>query len=251
MGYLHEGHLSLIRASTSENDITVVSIFVNPTQFGPGEDLGNYPRDPESDCRMCRELGVDLVYMPEPGEVYGPHHETYVSVEKTAKPLCGASRPVHFRGVATVVLKLFNITTPSAAYFGAKDYQQAQVIKTMVRDLNVDVDIVPCPIVREKDGLAMSSRNAYLSADERIRALCLMEALKTARGLFESGETDARRYLEAMRERIAREPDAVEDYVSLVDPESLEDLERVQGRALAALAVRIGKTRLIDNMLFG
>ncbi len=250
MGYLHEGHLSLIRRCRSENDLVVVSIFVNPTQFGPDEDFERYPRDPQSDSRMCRELGTDAVYMPEPSEMYGPAHQTYVEVGEIAQPLCGASRPTHFRGVATVVLKLFNIVLPTRAYFGAKDYQQLQVIKSMVRDLDLDLEIVPCPIVREEDGVALSSRNAYLMGDRRKQAVCLVQALEAARSLFLRGERNPKRYVEAMAERIKREPDAVVDYVSLVHPETLQDLTEVQDRALAALAVNIGTTRLIDNMLF-
>lgn len=249
MGYLHEGHLSLIRRSIEMNDVTVVTIFVNPTQFGPNEDLDKYPRDPESDSAMCDELGVDAIFMPEPAEMYGPNYQTYVEVTKVSGPLCGASRPVHFRGVATVVLKLFNIVLPDNAYFGRKDYQQLQVIETMVRDLNLDVTVVPCDIVRESDGLAMSSRNVYLSESQRKQALCLSKALQDAQGLFDRGETNAADYVSTMRDRIDREPDAEIDYVSLVHPESLEDLQEVHNGALAALAVRFGKTRLIDNRL--
>jgi pantoate--beta-alanine ligase len=250
MGFLHEGHLSLIRRCRSENDLVVVSIFVNPTQFGPGEDFERYPRDPESDSGMCRDVGTDVIYMPEPSEMYRPGHQTFVEVGEITEPLCGASRPTHFRGVATVVVKLFNIALPTRAYFGTKDYQQLQVIERAVRDLDMDVRIVPCPIVRESDGIAMSSRNAYLKGDLRKQALCLVRALRTARSLFRKGERDAKRYIEAMSERIEQEPDAVIDYVSLVDPETLRDLVQVEDRALAALAVNIGPTRLIDNMLF-
>jgi pantoate--beta-alanine ligase len=249
MGYLHEGHLNLMRRGRLENDILVASIFVNPTQFGRNEDLSSYPRDPEADFAKCAQLGVDALFMPEAADIYGPDFQTYVEVEKVAGPLCGASRPGHFRGVATVVLKLLNIVTPDAAYFGRKDYQQLQVIKTMVRDLDLDVTIVPCPTVREDDGLAMSSRNSYLSPRERQQATCLYQALQTAQSLFDLSETDARKYVKAMSDRILSEPDARIDYVSLVHPETLQDLVRVADQALAALAVRIGKTRLIDNML--
>ncbi len=249
MGYLHEGHLSLIRRCRAATDSVVVSIFVNPTQFGPGEDLDRYPRDEEGDLRKCRELGTDAVFMPDASQIYGPNHQTYVEVGPVAEPLCGATRPGHFRGVATVVLKLFNIVLPDRAYFGSKDYQQLQVIKTMVRDFDLDVDVVACQTVREQDGLAMSSRNAYLSPEERNEALCLYKALTRARALFAAGETNGDNYLKAMREIISREPNAEIDYVSLVDPESLQDLEKVDSRALAALAVRVGRTRLIDNML--
>jgi pantoate--beta-alanine ligase len=249
MGYLHEGHLSLMRRGRSENDILVASIFVNPTQFGRNEDLSSYPRDPEADFAKCAQLGVDALFMPEAADIYGPDFQTYVEVERVAGPLCGASRPGHFRGVATVVLKLLNIVSPDAAYFGRKDYQQLQVIKTMVRDLDLDVTIVPCPTVREDDGLAMSSRNSYLSPRERQQATCLFHALQTAQSLFDLREPDAKKYVNAMSDRILREPDAQIDYVSLVHPETLQELVQVADLALAALAVRIGKTRLIDNML--
>jgi pantoate--beta-alanine ligase len=249
MGFLHEGHLDLMRRARSENDSVVTSIFVNPTQFGPKEDFGAYPRDPESDAAKCEKVGVDVIFMPAAEEVYPPGFQTYVEVGSVSAPLCGASRPGHFRGVATVVLKLFNMVCPTSAYFGQKDYQQLQVIKTMVRDLNLDVKIVPCPTVREEDGLAMSSRNSYLSKEERQQAVCLIQALHEARTLFRTGEPGARKYIDVMTQRIGREPDAQIDYVSLVHPETLEDLDEVRTSALAVLAVRIGKTRLIDNML--
>jgi len=249
MGYLHEGHLSLIRECRSRDDTVVVSIFVNPTQFGPNEDLDRYPRDPESDSAGCEELGVDALFMPDVGDVYGADHQTFVTVENVSAPLCGASRPTHFRGVATVVLKLFNIVSPAEAYFGTKDYQQLQVIKTMVRDLDLDVRIVPCPTVREEDGLAMSSRNALLSSEERAQAICVPQALEEAERLFSAGERDVGKYVAAMSRRIDQEPDSDVDYISVVHPETLQDLLEVDDRALAALAVRIGKTRLIDNML--
>lgn len=251
MGYLHEGHLSLMRRARSENDFLVTTIFVNPTQFGPHEDLATYPRDPEGDAEKCRRTGVDILFVPEAGEVYGEGFQTYVTVEDVSKPLCGASRPGHFRGVATVVLKLFNMVGPTRAYFGMKDFQQLQVIRTMVRDLNVDIDIIACETVRERDGLAMSSRNAYLSRDQRKQALCLYEALTEAKMLYRSGENNPAIYLNAMVDRINREPDAVVDYVKLVNPRTLSELESVSEEALAIMAVRIGKTRLIDNMLLG
>ncbi len=250
MGFLHEGHISLMRRARAENDFLVVSIFVNPTQFGRNEDFGSYPRDPESDSAKCAEVGTDALFMPDSGDIYPPNYQTYVDVEDVSGPLCGASRPGHFRGVASVVLKLFNIVLPTAAYFGQKDYQQLQVIKTMVRDLNLDVQVVPCTTLREEDGLAMSSRNSYLSDNERRQAVCLNQALKEARRLFENNESKAAVYIEAMRRRIKREPDAKIDYISLVDPETLQDLEKVNHRALAVMAVRIGRTRLIDNMIF-
>ena len=249
MGYLHEGNLSLVDRARSETDALVASIFVNPTQFGPHEDLARYPRDPEADTRKLREAGVHVLFMPDAGEIYPPGFQTYVNVENVSGPLCGASRPRHFRGVATVVLKLFNIVQPTAAYFGMKDFQQLQVIKTMLRDLDLDVRVVACPTVRETDGLAMSSRNSYLSPEERKQALCLYHALREAEALFKRGEKAASRYVDVMNARIGREPDAVVDYVSLVDPETLHDLTTVEDSCLAALAVRIGRTRLIDNML--
>ena len=250
MGFLHEGHISLMKRARWENHVLVASIFVNPTQFGPNEDLSSYPRDPVADAEKCAIAGVDALFMPEPADMYGTGFQTYVDVQKVSAPLCGASRPGHFRGVATVVLKLINMVCPTAMYFGEKDFQQLQVIKTMVRDLNVDVVIVPCATVRERDGLAMSSRNTYLSAEQRRQAICLYHALLDAKKSFEAGETRANRYIETMSLRIRQEPDAVPDYISLVDPDTLEDLEEVKDRALAILAVRIGKTRLIDNMRF-
>ncbi len=250
MGYLHEGHMSLIHAARRENDRVAASIFVNPTQFGRNEDLTTYPRDPVNDAAKCEEAGVDALFMPEAAEMYGQRHQTYVEPGGIAELLCGRSRPGHFRGVATVVLKLFNIVNPTAAYFGAKDYQQLQVIRAMVEDLNVDVRIVSCPTVREPDGLAMSSRNSYLTPAERRQAVCLFQALCKAKELFDHFAKYAQTYVEAMNERVSREPDAMPDYISLVDPETLEDLQEVSDRCLAVMAVRIGKTRLIDNMLF-
>ena len=252
MGFLHEGHLSLMRLARNGNDFLAASIFVNPAQFGRNEDLDSYPRDPETDAEKCMRCGVDALFMPQPHDIYAANFQTYVDVEKVSAPLCGSSRPGHFRGVATVVLKLFNIVQPTAAYFGKKDYQQLQVIKTMVRDLNLSVEIVPGPTVRENDGLAMSSRNSYLSADERKQAVCLYEALEIADSLFRSGETDPGNYLTAMRERIKRESAARIDYVELVHPNTLERLDRVDSSgALAIMAVRIGNTRLIDNKVLG
>lgn len=249
MGYLHEGHVSLLRRAKSENDVLTASIFVNPTQFGRNEDLSTYPRDPENDAAKCKDAGVDALFMPDAEAMYCPGFQTYIEVRDVSGPLCGVSRPGHFRGVATVVLKLFNMVLPTRAYFGSKDYQQLLVIKTMVRDLNLDVQIVPCPTVREPDGLAMSSRNAYLSEIERIQALCLYQALVAAQNLFQKGETPATSYIDVMHNRIEQEPDASIDYVRLVHPDTLEDLQLVADRALAVMAVRVGTTRLIDNML--
>ena len=250
MGFLHDGHISLMKQARAQNDMLVASIFVNPTQFGPNEDLSTYPRDPRADTEKCASAGVDVLFMPEAADMYGNGFQTYVDVQEVSAPLCGASRPGHFRGVATVVLKLINMVAATAIYFGEKDFQQLQVIKTMVRDLNVDVTVVPCPTVRERDGLAMSSRNSYLSADQRQQAVCLYQALLEARKQFESGEVRARNYIETMSLRIRQESDAVPDYISLVDPDTLRDLDEVGNKALAVLAVRIGKTRLIDNMRF-
>ncbi len=250
MGYLHAGHVSLIEQCAKENDKSVVSVFVNPTQFGPGEDLAVYPRDPDADAAKCAAAGVNVLYMPDNDEIYAPDHRTYVVVEGLSEPLCGASRPGHFRGVATVVLKLFNIVKPTRAYFGRKDYQQLRVIKTMTADLNVDTQVIGCPIVREPDGLAMSSRNAYLSPSERQAAVCLYGALLAAKSLFDTGETQADAYRKVMTDRIALCAEANPDYIRLVDPVTLEDLDHVDNEAVAALAVRIGSTRLIDNMVF-
>jgi pantoate--beta-alanine ligase len=250
MGFLHDGHVSLMTQARAQNDLLVTSIFVNPTQFGPNEDLSTYPRDPVADADRCERAGVDVLFMPEASDMYGNGFQTYVDVQDVSVPLCGKSRPGHFRGVGTVVLKLINMVSPTAIYFGEKDFQQLQVIKTMVRDLNVDVAVVPCPTVRESDGLAMSSRNSYLSADQRRQAVCLYQALIEAGKRFEAGEVRASNYLETMSLRIRKEPDAVPDYISLVDPDTLRDLDEVADKALAILAVRIGKTRLIDNMRF-
>jgi len=249
MGYLHEGHVSLMRRARSENDQVAATIFVNPAQFGPNEDLERYPRDPEGDTAKCRDAGVDLLFMPGASEVYGPDFQTYVTVEQVSKPLCGGARPGHFRGVATVVLKLFNMFNPTVAYFGQKDYQQLQVIRTMARDLNLDVHVCGCETIREEDGLAMSSRNAYLTPDERKQAVSLYQALQEAQALYAKGESRPEKYVEVMRKRIEREPNTAVDYVKLVHAETLEDLDAVSGPVLAALAVKLGKARLIDNML--
>lgn len=249
MGYLHEGHLSLIRRARAENDHVAVSIFVNPTQFGPHEDYNRYPRDLERDLRLLEPLQVDLVFVPSVEEMYPPGFQTWVIVEELSRPLEGASRPGHFRGVATVVAKLFNIVQPDRAYFGQKDAQQAVVIRRMVRDLNFPVEIVVCPTVREPDGLALSSRNTYLNPQERQAATVLFRALQAAKARYEAGERDGERLREAMREVLRGEPLARVDYVSVADPETLEELSRVEGSALLSLAVYIGNTRLIDNLL--
>jgi pantoate--beta-alanine ligase len=249
MGYLHEGHLSLIRRARAENDRVAVSIFVNPTQFGPHEDYARYPRDLERDLRLLEPLGVDLVFVPSVEEMYPPGFQTWVVVEEVSRPLEGASRPGHFRGVATVVAKLFHILQPDRAYFGQKDAQQTVVIRRMVQDLNIPVEIVICPTVREPDGLAMSSRNTYLNPEERRSATVLFRALQMAKARYEAGERDAERLREAMREVIRAEPLARIDYVSVAHPETLQELERVEGPALLSLAVYIGTTRLIDNLM--
>jgi pantoate--beta-alanine ligase len=250
MGALHAGHLSLIEAARAEAGFVIVSIFVNPTQFGPNEDLQRYPRPLERDLELCGRAGVDLVFHPEPAILYPPGYRTFVEVTGLQNILCGASRPGHFRGVATVVLKLFNLVQPDRAYFGQKDAQQARIIRQMVRDLNVPVEVRVCPIVREADGLALSSRNQYLEADERRQATVLHRALVEARQRIEAGERDAAAVRRAMVEHIASAPGAVVDYIAVVDADSLEELARiVPGRpTLLALAVKFGGTRLIDNL---
>jgi len=249
MGALHAGHLSLVRASRDQRDYTVVSIYVNPSQFGPGEDLARYPHTLEADLDALAEHEVPLVFAPANEEVYPSGYATWVEVGSVAEPLEGACRPGHFRGVATIVLKLLGMVRPDAAYFGQKDYQQALVIRRMVEDLNVPVAIRVCPIVREPDGLAMSSRNAYLDDAERQRALLLWRSLCLAGDLVERGRRSAAGIAEKMRELILSAEDAQIDYVALGDPDTLEPVDEIRGRTLAALAVRIGKIRLIDNRL--
>lgn len=251
MGFLHEGHQSLIVRAAAENDCVVVSDFVNPTQFGPTEDLESYPRDFEHDCALCEEAGADLVFHPEPSEMYAPDACTYVNMDALTHELCGLTRPIHFRGVCTVVSKLFNIVTPDRAYFGQKDAQQLAVIRRMVRDLNFGIEIVGCPIVREADGLAKSSRNTYLSDTERQAALCLSRAIFAGQKLVEGGERDAAPVLAEMRRIIEAEPLAKIDYVKMVDFETIEQVERIGEKpVLCAVAVYVGKTRLIDNFIF-
>jgi pantoate--beta-alanine ligase len=249
MGALHEGHLSLVRAAKAECDYTVVSIYVNPTQFGPNEDLAKYPRTLQGDLTLLAGCRTDLVFTPSNEEMYPPGHVTWVEVGAVAEPLEGVCRPGHFRGVATVVLKLFNMVQPDAAYFGQKDFQQALVIRKMVADLDVPVAIRVCPIVREPDGLAMSSRNRYLSAAARQRALVLWKSLQLAGELIQRGERSARAIETQMRALVKTAEDARIDYVALADPETLQPIETIAGRTLAALAVRIENTRLIDNCL--
>lgn len=248
MGFLHEGHKSLITRAVSENDCVVVSDFVNPTQFGPNEDFEAYPRDIEKDAQLCEEAGAKLIFNPEPEEMY-VNPLTTVSMDKITKGLCGKTRPTHFDGVCLVVSKLFNIVTPDKAYFGQKDAQQLCVIRKMVQDLNFDIEIVACPIIREEDGLAKSSRNTYLNAQERKAALCLSRALNIGREMIDNGETDTDVVISAIRSEIEKEPLARIDYVEIVDTENLEKAETVCGGVLAAIAVYIGKTRLIDNFM--
>ena len=251
MGYLHEGHLSLVRRAREECASVAVSIFVNPTQFGPNEDLAAYPRDMERDLGLLESLGVNLVWTPTPEIMYPNGYQTWVQVEALTKPLEGAQRPGHFRGVATVVAKLFNGVQPAKAYFGQKDAQQVAVIRRMARDLNFPLEIVVCPTVREPDGLAMSSRNAYLDPEQRQAATVLYRALSAAKGAFEAGERDAEKLRALMRETIAAEPLAEMQYVSCADYDTLEELDQITGKALLSMAVFVGKTRLIDNFVLG
>lgn len=249
MGYLHEGHLSLAQAARAENDLVVMSIFVNPLQFGPREDFATYPRDMERDCRLAEGAGVDYVFAPDAEEMYPKGYNTYVEVlgEVTEK-MCARSRPGHFRGVTTVVLKLFNIVQPDRAYFGQKDAQQAIVIRKMVADLNLSLEIVTCPVVREPDGLAMSSRNTYLSHEERQQALALYCALQHGRELIARGERDPRKVRQEILEFLNNSPGVRVDYVEVCSGDDLSELEELEGHVLLAAAVYVGKTRLIDNI---
>ncbi len=251
MGYLHEGHLSLVKRAREENEIVVVSIFVNPTQFGPNEDYNRYPRDLNRDLKLLEPYNVDVVFHPSVDEMYPEGYKTYVEVLDITERLCGKSRPGHFRGVTTVCTKLFNIVKPTRAYFGKKDFQQLVVIKRMVKDLNMDIEIVPMPIVREPDGLAMSSRNTYLNEEERKAATCLYRALKKAQELFENGERDPKRLKEEITRIIESEKLAKIDYVEVVDPENFLPVDKLTEGTLVALAVRIGPARLIDNTQLG
>jgi pantoate--beta-alanine ligase len=250
MGALHEGHLSLVREGRKRGERLVVSLFVNPAQFGPQEDLAAYPRDFGRDRELLEKEKVDVLFHPSAAEVYPEGYQTYVEVEKIAPLLCGEFRPGHFRGVATVVAKLFNIVRPHTAIFGAKDYQQLRLIRRMVEDLNYGVEIASCPIVRDKDGLALSSRNRYLSPAERAAALSLSRSLKRAESMVEEGERESRRIIDATRAEIEKEPLARIEYARVCDPETLEETAKIQGGgAVLALAVRVGATRLIDNTL--
>lgn len=249
MGYLHEGHLSLVRRARAENDRVAVTIFVNPAQFSPQEDFAAYPRDLGRDLALLKQEGVDLVFTPSNEVIYPPDFQTYVIVEEVTRPLEGAARPTHFRGVATVVAKLFNIVQPTRAYFGQKDAQQTVVIQRMVTDLNFNLEIIVCPTVREADGLALSSRNAYLSTEQRSAATVLYRALSAAKTAFEAGERNGDVLRQLMRDTIAAEPLARLDYVSVAHPTTLAELQMVERKALFSLAVFFGRMRLIDNML--
>ena len=249
MGYFHEGHLALVRQARAENPSVVVSIFVNPTQFGPQEDFNSYPRDPQRDLALLEKEQVDIVFMPSVAEMYPPQFSSWVEVGKVTERLEGASRPGHFRGVTTVVAKLFNIVQPTKAYFGQKDAQQLVVIKKMVADLNMNLEIVAVPTVREPDGLAMSSRNTYLNPQERKSATVLYQALGLAQKLFSQGEKDAERLRQEMTALIQKQPLADIDYISIADVETLDELDKVTSSALVSLAVKIGSTRLIDNVV--
>ena len=249
MGFLHEGHASLIRKCREQNDIVVVSDFVNPTQFGPNEDLEAYPRDFERDSKLCESLGADLIFAPSPEDMYHDPH-AFVSIDTLSETLCGKTRPIHFKGVCTVVTKLFHIVAPDRAYFGEKDSQQLAIIRKMVKDLNFDIEIVGCPIVREEDGLAKSSRNTYLNDKERQAALCLSRAVKTGKEVIYTG-ADAKEVLNSMKAIIEAEPLARIDYVMMVDALTMQPIEKADRDVLVAMAVYIGKTRLIDNFSYG
>ena len=248
MGFLHEGHASLIKRAHEECDRVVVSDFVNPTQFGPNEDLEAYPRDFDRDCRLCKENGADLVFHPSPDEMYHDQH-TYMNIDTLSETLCGVTRPIHFRGVCTVVSKLFNIVTPDKAYFGEKDAQQLAIIRKMVIDMNFDIEIIGCPIVREADGLAKSSRNTYLSPEERKAALCLSQAVSKGKSTI-CKNCSSSSVINEMKSIIDAEPLAKIDYVSVVDANNMQPVEKVSNDVLVAMAVYIGKTRLIDNFSF-
>jgi pantoate--beta-alanine ligase len=251
MGYLHEGHASLMEKSVSMNDRTVASVFVNPIQFGPNEDLATYPRDFDHDCAVLESKGVDMVFHPADGEMYMDDFCTFVDIDKLSKTLCGKTRPIHFRGVCTVITKLLNIVKPDRIYFGQKDAQQLAIIRRMVRDLNFDVEVVGCPIVREKDGLAKSSRNEYLSPEERKAAVVLSRAVRVGQDLVEKGERNSAALLKAMRDRLGEEPLADVEYVEVVNGVDMQPIDTFREGDLVAMAVRIGRTRLIDNFTVG
>jgi pantoate--beta-alanine ligase len=249
MGALHVGHVSLIEAAVKDCDFVVVSIFVNPTQFGPGEDFEKYPRPLEADLDMCRRAGVDVVFAPTPEQMYPVENLSWVNVEKLTEPLCGRARPGHFRGVTTVCAKLFNIVTPDVAYFGQKDAQQAIVIKRMVTDLNMPLEIVICPTVREPSGLAVSSRNQYLTEQQKMDAANIYKSLQKCRDMIDSGITETAKIIDEMRNILQQVPSMEIEYISIVNAETLEDIDKIAGEVLAAMAVKIGTARLIDNIL--
>jgi pantoate--beta-alanine ligase len=249
MGYLHEGHLSLMRKARKENDFLVISIFINPVQFGPKEDFQRYPRDFTRDKKLSKLCGVDIIFYPEAKDMYPINYKTYVNVEDLSNVLCGASRPGHFRGVTTVVLKLFNIVRPNVSYFGQKDVQQVIIIKKMVQDLNLPVKIKILPIVREKDGLAMSSRNTYLNKEQRRDAIILYKSLQTAVGMIQSGYKDPGKIIAQMRKMIRSKRSARIDYIKIVNPQRLQKIKQIKGQILIAVAVFFGNTRLIDNAI--
>lgn len=248
MGYLHEGHLSLMKVAKRRSDVLVVSLFVNPTQFGPKKDFKRYPRNLQRDNRLLREMGCDFLFCPEIKDMYPERYDTYVDVEKMTKVLEGAFRPGHFKGVTTIVAKLFNIVQPEIAIFGQKDFQQAQVLKRMVKDLNFQVKILVAPTIREKSGLALSSRNSYLSKEEKKQAPVLYQSLRMAKKMIKTGERDSKKIKDKMRKFILKKPKARIDYISMNNSETLEPLKKLKGNVLISLAVRIGKTRLIDNV---
>ena len=251
MGYLHEGHLQLVRNAKGDNQVAVVSIFVNPTQFAPNEDFKAYPRDFDRDCELLRNVGADIVFAPSDSEMYPPGYNTWVNVQGITQHLEGRSRPTHFQGVTTVCNKLFNIVQPDKAYFGQKDAQQALVIQKMVRELNMNLEIIVCPTVREADGLAMSSRNTYLTPQERPSANVLYRSLMLAQNMYAGGERNAAKIKSAMIELISQVAGASTEYVSIADIDTLTEVEKISGRVLVSLAVRIGKPRLIDNIVLG
>jgi len=251
MGYFHDGHLQLMKEAKKAANYVVVSIYVNPTQFGPKEDFSKYPRDLNRDLKLAKSVNVDVVFCPSDREMYPAHYQTYVNVEKVTRNLCGLSRPVHFRGVTTVCSKLFNIVKPHAAVFGKKDFQQYITIKRMVEDLNMDLEIIGYPTVREKDGLAMSSRNKYLSRGERPSALTLFKALKLAQKLYAKGERTSSVIIHAVEKLIKSAPCTEIDYIKICDTKRLSDVEQIKGETVMAIAVNVGKTRLIDNHVFG